>query len=160
MFFGVAGMFVLLLVMMLSAASSRNHLDNRLNEAQEMMAASIQNDMNKVLRAHDTIDHKSADLSGDILPTMKQHMYAANEMNKALTETFGEEYSMIDPKQYEEFLSIMEQFDHLLAAGQSTAPAKESLVLCMDSMETALANRLTAEGNLLPKTASTSMQPH
>ena len=157
---GVAGMFALLLIVMLAAFSGRSHLEAQLNETREIMAASIQRDMNEVLRSYENIGRKSADLAGDVLPTMRRYMYSANGMNEALVEIFGEDYSMIDPEQYDAFESIMDQFDQLLAAGQSTDPAKESLVACMSSFEAALSNRFTADGSLLPKTASTaSSQP-
>ena len=157
--FGVAGMFVLLLVIMLVTASGKNRLENQLVEARESMAASIQSDMNRVLKAYGTIDHKSADLADEVLPTMKQHMYSANSMNDILKETFGDEYSMFDQDQYDAFLSIMDQFDQLLATGQSTSSAKANLVPCMESLKVTLANRFTADGGLLPRTAMKSSQP-
>ena len=42
MLLGVAAMFVLLMVMMISALSGKSHLEDRLVETREMMAASIQ----------------------------------------------------------------------------------------------------------------------
>ena len=157
--FCIAGMFILLLVMMLTATSGKKRLENQLIETREMMAASIQSDMNKVIRAYETIDHKSADLAGDVLPTMKKHMYSANEMNDVLLETFGSDYSMFDHEQYDAFMAVMNQFDQLIATGQSTNAAKENLVVCMEDLKTSIANRFTADGGLLPRTAMTSKQP-
>ena len=153
---GVAGMFALMLIMMLSASSGRNRLEAQLDETREIMAASIQSDMNEVLRASENIDRKNADLAGEVLPTMRLYMYAANEMNDALIETFGDEYSMIDPELYASFESIMGEFDQLLAAGQSTDSAKEKMTACMAGFRTDLTHRFTADGSLLPKTASTA----
>ena len=152
--YGVASAFVLMLALTIGAFASRGRMAARLEEAQEMMAAYIQRDMNEVLDSYVAIDRKSADLAGDILPTMKKHMYSANSMNRVLTETFGDRYSMIDDEQYESFESIMDEFDNLLATGQSTSPAKDRLVTCMDSIKLTLANRFTTDGSLLPKTAS------
>ena len=87
-------------------------------------------------------------------------MYAANEMNDILVETFGEDYSMIDQTQYESFESIINRYEQLLATGQSTAQTAEQLTECMEQFRIALSNRFTADGALLPKTASTaSRQP-
>ena len=156
---GIAGAFVLLAILMLSAFSAKSSLQAQMNETREMMAASIQRDMNEVLGSYKTIDRKSADLTGDILPTMRQHMYAAYEMNRVLTQTFGDQYSMIDDEHYKTFQSIMDQYDQLLAAGQSTDPARENLTACMTNLEQVLANRFTADGGLLPRTVFTSKQP-
>ena len=121
----------------------------------------VVSDMSEALDSYAGIDRKSANLADDILPTMRRHMYTAYEMNKVLVETFGAEYSMLDTEQYESFEAIMKRFDQLLAAGQSTDPAKETLAVCMEDIKSSLAGRFTAEGNLLPKTASatTSSQP-
>lgn len=156
---GAAGIFVLLLVLTLSAFSAKGSLQMQMNDAREMMAASIQRDMNQVLSSYEAIDRKSANLAGDILPTMRQHMYAAYEMNRVLTQTFGDEYSMIDAEHYDAFQSVMDQYDQLLAAGQSTDPARENLTACMTNLEQVLANRFTADGGLLPRTVFTSKQP-
>jgi len=158
MIFGVAAMFVVMLIIMLGASSGKNRLETQLNETREIMAASIQRDLTQALRTYENIGRKNADLADDLLPAMRLHMYAANEMNEALSETFGEEYSMIAPEQYKTFETIMDEFDQLMAAGQSTDPAKEKLTACMSGLETALANRFTADGSLLPKTASTASQ--
>lgn len=153
-FYSIAGVFALMLVMLVVAFSGRNRLNTQLCEAREMMAASIQTDMNQAFSSYDGINRKSADLQGDILPAMRQHMYAANSMNKVLSETFGKEYSMIDKELYDSFQAIMEEFDKQLSAGQSTESAKEQLVACMNGMVAELGNRFGADGLLLPKTAS------
>ena len=99
-------------------------------------------------------------LVSEALPAIRRHMYAANEMNDILVETFGEDYSMIDQAQYESFESIINRYEQLLATGQSTAQTAEQLTECMEQFRIALSNRFTADGALLPKTASTaSRQP-
>lgn len=157
----VAAAFAVCIILMLVGFLGRNTLRAQLSETQDMLASSIQSDISKALNSYEGIGRKSANLSGDILPTMRRHMYAAYEMNRILVETCGEEYSMIDEAQYDSFESVMDQFDRLIAAGQSTDPAKESLTVCMDTLKASIANRFTAEGSLLPKTASatTSKQP-
>ncbi len=146
----LAGAFILLVSMMLFAASGRNRLQNQLNEGMEIIAASIQRDVSDALSSYRAIDRKSADLEGDILPTMEKHMHSAHSMNRVLVEIFGEEYSMIDETTYEQFETVMAEFDRLLAAGQSTSSAKELLVPCMNSFQNMLLNRFTEDGKLLP----------
>ena len=157
---GIAGMFALLLVFMLTAFSGRNRLDHQLGETREMLAASIQSNMTIVLRNSENLSRKSPALVQEALPAIRRHMYAANEMNAILVESFGEDYSMIDQAQYESFESIINRYDQLLATGQSTSQAAEQLTECMEQFRIALSNRFTADGSLLPKTASTaSRQP-
>lgn len=147
----LAGSFILLVVMLLFAFSGKSRLQAQMDESLEMMAASVQSDVYNALNSYRTIDHKSADVEGDILPTMKRHMYSAHSMNRVLTETFGEEYSLIDEESYNEFESVMREFDRVLSAGQSTKAAKELLVPCMNKFQNMLLNRFNEEGELLPK---------
>ena len=156
LFFGVAVMFALMMIIMLGAASGKNRLENQLGETREIMAAAIQRNMASTMRTYENINRKNVDLADDVLPAMRLHMYAANEMNEALTETYGDEYSMINPDQYDAFEAVMDEFDQLMAAGHSTEPAKEKLLVLMNSFQTTLANRFTADGSLLPQTASTA----
>lgn len=153
--YGIAGMFVLLLILVVTAFSGKGRLDNRLTETREMMAASIQSDLSKAISSYESIGRTTADLGDEILPEIEQHMYSANSMNRVLTETFGEEYSMLDAEQYDSFRTIMSEFEQLLTTGQSTESAQEHLTACMTSLKINLANRFTADGGLLPKTAST-----
>lgn len=159
--FSLAGAFALLLILTLVGFTGQSRLRARLAETQDILAAAIQSDLNDALDSYAGIDRKSANLSGDILPTMRRHMYSAYEMDKILVETFGAEYSMLDAERYASFEAIMNRFDQLIAAGQSPDPAKETLAACMNDLKNSLAGRFTAEGNLLPKTASatTSSQP-
>lgn len=156
MLYGIAGMFVLLLILMLSAFSGKNQLENQLTETREMMAATIQSNMSKAISSYESIGRTSADLGDDILPAIEQHMYTAHAMNRVLTESFGDTYSMIDEEQYETFEGILTEFDQLLTRGQSVDPAMERMDACMRTMQQSVANRFTADGMLLPKTASTA----
>ena len=153
--YGIAGMFALLLILMISAFSGKGQLNHQLTETREMMAASIQNNMSKAISSYETIGRTTADLGDDILPEIQQHMYAAHSLNRILAESFGEEYSMLSEEEYETFQSIMSEFQQLMTTGQSTAPAEERLAACMQGLQISLANRFTADGGLLPKTAST-----
>ena len=148
----LAGSFILLVVMLLFAFSGKSRLQKQLDTSLEMMAASVQSDVYNALTVYRTIDHKSADVEGDILPTMKRHMYSAYSMNRVLKETFGDEYSLIDDEAYNEFESVMREFDRVLSAGQSTKAAKESLVPCMNGFQNMILNRFTEEGELIPLT--------
>ena len=78
----IAGVFTLLLILTIIGFAGRSSLQAQLNETQNILAASIQSDMSKALNSHEGINRKSADLPGEILPTMRRHMYAAYEMNR------------------------------------------------------------------------------
>ena len=58
-FCGLAGVFVLLTVLMLTAFSGKGSLQTQLDEAREMMAASISSDMQQALSSYENIDRKA-----------------------------------------------------------------------------------------------------
>ncbi len=85
--FSLAGAFALLLILTLVGFTGQSRLRARLAETQDILAAAIQSDLNDALDSYAGIDRKSANLSGDILPTMRRHMYSAYEMDRILVET-------------------------------------------------------------------------
>ena len=157
--YAAGGAYALLLLALLITLSAKNAANRTLEECRDVMAASIQENMNQALRSFDEINRRSADLQGEILPSMKQRLYAADAMNRAMVETFGEQYSVYDLSQYENFAAIMAKFDELLATGQSTDEAKLTLASYMTQVEELVSERFGPNGLLLPKTAKQSTEP-
>ncbi len=76
----IAGVFILLLVLTIVGFTGKGRLTARMSESREMMAASVQSDINKAMNSYTAVSRKAADLSGDTLPKLKMYMYAASDM--------------------------------------------------------------------------------
>ena len=150
----VAGAFVLMLVVMLSLLSAKRASDRALGECREVLSAGVQQNLFEAIKSYDGISLRSADLTGEILPSMRRSLYAADALNRAMVQTFGDSSSLYDMAQYEAFQAIMAAFDDKIAAGQSTDDAKAQLSAYMAQMESVVAQRLGPEGLPLSKTAN------
>ena len=127
--------------------------DNAALRNREALAGGIQNNVNSALRAYDGFDRKSGELSA-ILSTIRQHLYAADSMNRILVSIYGERYSVYDAAYFSEFEQILSRFNDQMSTGKSLDSVKEELITYMTNISTAVAGRFGPENILLPRTAS------
>ena len=148
-----AVVFIAVLALCAFGLSERFRLQTQIEDLTDYMAKSIRTDLNQALQSYNAMDRRSADLSGDILPNMKRYMYSAYSMNRLLVEARGESYSMLYTATYNNFQTIVGEFERLLANGQSTTSVKTSLGDYMQAIETTLSSRFDSADLLLPQTA-------
>jgi hypothetical protein len=127
--------------------------DNAALRNREALAGGIQNNVNFALRAYDGFDRKSGELSS-ILSTIRQHLYAADSMNRILVSVYGDRYSVYDTAYFSEFEQILTRFNEQMSTGRSLDLVKEELIAYMTNVSSAVANRFGPENILLPRTAS------
>ena len=149
----------LVIAMGIFGLSKSLRLEDRLDDLADYMAISIRTDLNQVLQSYDTMDRRSADLSGEVIPNMKRYMYSAYNMNRLLVTAQGERYSIIDSASYNSFQNIMGEYEKLLKNGQNTSEVAATLNDYMASMRTMLGERFDSAGALLPQTASKAVRP-
>ena len=125
----------------------------QMDELSEYMAKSIRTELNQALQCYDTLDRKS-DSAAEQLVNMKKYMYSAYAMNKILIESRGGEYSFLDTATYNNFQTIVGEYERLLANGQATGTVKTTLGDYMHSLEAELASRFDSADLLLPQQAS------
>ena len=118
------------------------------------MAKSIRSDLNQAMQSYDTILRKGDDSASDALGNMKRYMYAAYRLNLSLVTARGERYSIIDTATYNNFQTLVGEYERLLANGQSTSSVRTSLNDLMDAVATSLASRFDSADLLLPQTAA------
>jgi hypothetical protein len=127
--------------------------DNAASRNRETLAGGIQANINSALRVYDGFDRKSGELSS-ILSTIRQHLYAADSMNRVLINIYGERYSVYDSAYFSEFEQILTRFNEQISTGRSLDSVKEELITYMTNISTAVAGRFGPENILLPRTAS------
>ena len=152
--YACVGAVALLLFFAIFGMCSRAAARARLARTRDLLAASIQDDMNQVLISYDSMSRKSnSAIVEDVLPGMERHMYSASTLNAILVETFGEKYSVLDVSLYRDFEAVVAEYANKIAMGQSTAEAAQSMTVCMNNLENALRSRFGEDGLLMPRTA-------
>lgn len=149
-----AALIVALLVLCVFGLAGRFRCEARLDDLSDFMAKSIRSDLNQAMQSYDTILRKGDDSASDALGNMKRYMYAAYRLNLSLVTARGERYSIIDTATYNNFQTIVGEYERLLANGQSTAAVKTSLGNYMQAIEDTLSARFDSADLLLPQTVS------
>ncbi len=132
----------------------RARLAGRLDDLADYMAKSVRTDLNQAVQACDTLGRRNADTAGETLNNMKRFVYAAYRTNQLLVAARGESYSIIDTATYNNFQTLVGEYERLLANGQTTASVRTSLGDFMDALATTLAARFDSADLLLPQTAA------
>lgn len=132
----------------------RYRLADRLDDLSGYMAKSVRTDLNQAIQACDTLGRRSSDTAGETLNNMKRYVYAAYRTNQMLVAARGESYSIIDTATYNNFQTLVGEYERLLANGQSTSSVRTSLNDLMDAVATSLASRFDSADLLLPQTAA------
>ena len=117
----------LILAVGLFGLSKSLYLEDKLHDLADYMAISIRTDLNGVLQSYDTMERRSTDVGGDAIPTMKRYMYSAYNMNRLLVTAAGENYSIIDSADYNNFQAILGEYEKLLQNGQNTSEVSATL---------------------------------
>ncbi len=153
MLFGGIALGLVVLAVCAFALMRSFRLEAQLDDLGDYMAKSIRADMNQAVQAFDSIDRRSVDVAGEVLPNMKRYMYSAYSMNRLLVAARGESYSILDSATYNSFQTIVGEYERLLANGQSTTEVRTSLGDYMTAIGTMLAERFDSADLLLPQTA-------
>ncbi|MBR2571111.1 MAG: hypothetical protein IKE30_03145 [Clostridia bacterium] len=117
----------------------------------EMLIDRIETDLNQTLRSYDKMALPNADVAGDILPDMRQHLYAADALNEVLVEVYGESWSVLDHDDYREIESVMDEVEKQISFGQKPEQARARLAAYMMVMQGRLTARFGGEALLMPR---------
>lgn len=150
----VLALAVLLVLAMAATAvgfAGWTHCGAKLDDLGGYMAKSIRADMNQALQCYDTLVRRGDDAADEALDGMKRYMYSAYGMNKLLVAAMGESYSLLDVTAYNNFQTIVGEYERLLGNGQATSTVRETLGDCVQSFRTLLASRFDDADHLLPQ---------
>lgn len=128
-----------------------SHRGAQLEDLGGYTAKSIRADMNQAFQCYDTLVRRGDDVADEALDGMKRYMYSAYGMNKLLVAAMGEDYSLLDVTAYNNFQTIVGEYERLLANGQATSTVRETLGDCVQSLRTLLASRFDEADHLLPQ---------
>ena len=145
---------VALIALCVTAFAGQRRLSGRLDNLADYMAKSVRTDLNQAVQACGSLNRRSAEAAGDTLNNMKRYVYAAYRTNQMLVAARGESYSIIDTATYNNFQTLVGEYERLLANGQSTSAVRTSLNEFMDAVSTTLASRFDSADLLLPQTAA------
>lgn len=132
---------------------AKKNITQAYDRGREQIAMSIQTNLNEALRAFDRITLPGADIRGDILPSMRTHLYAAQALNEAMVDTYGPDSSVIENEVFTQIENAISEVEKSIVAGQSILSAREVLASQMTRMETAMAEKFEGREEFRSRTA-------
>ena len=118
-----------------------------------MLFRSIQTDLNMALRTFDQASLPSVDLAGEVVPGMRQYLYAANSFNEVLVSQYGQSASIVDENLYRQINLALDDIEKLVVKGQSTDNALSQLGQYMATLKTTMEEKFSFNNLLLPQLA-------
>ena len=140
-------------VALIIVSVAKKNITTAYERGREQIALSIQTNINEALRAFDRIALPGADVEGDILPSMRTHLYAAKALNDTMVDTYGAGSAIFENELFTQIENAIDQVEKSIVAGQSTQAARETLASHMTRMETAMAERLQGSEVFRSRTA-------
>ena len=125
----------------------------RLEAGYNLMAGHIQTDLNMALRTFDQASLPSVDLAGDVVPGMRQYLYAASSFNEVLVSQYGQNASFVDENLYRQINLALDDIEKLVVKGQSTDNALSQLSQYMATLKTTMEEKFSFNNLLLPQLA-------
>ena len=140
--------FVMLLVAVIASAIRSG--ESELETVRNSIAAQEKAELEAALEIFDTIGYPNADLAGDILPSLRLHFHTATAFDQLLTNTFGEEYALIDGDVLRYINLTLDELETAVSQGSSTDLGTENLGVYMLILRNDLPLRFDGEGTLMP----------
>ncbi|MEG0935134.1 MAG: hypothetical protein RSJ41_06055 [Clostridia bacterium] len=131
--------------------AGKNRAEAAYQQGREQLAEAIQTDLNAARRSFDKSSMPGTDVQGEVLPEMKEYLYAAKQMNRAMRDIYGE--AVLDDETFQQLQVAISGVNQKITGGQSTKQAIEVLASCMNEVETDLNTRFADSGMLLSRTA-------
>lgn len=127
--------------------------DSRVLSAnREQLRSGIESDLTMVLRTYEQVSLPRADVAGELLPTMRMHLYSAYSLNNILTDTYGANSSVLDYELYNQLNAAMDEVDRQINAGQIVDYKSATLTSYIGEMQGVMAQAF-GTGGLMPQTA-------
>lgn len=130
---------------------AKNRAQAQLDLGRQQLASQIQSNLNGAFRACEQMTLPGANVEGSLLPTMKQHMYAADEINRVMIDVYGRESSMIDGDIFSQIELAFTQIERSITEGQSITSAHQTLTSYMTQLETDLNARFAGTELLMSR---------
>ncbi len=147
--YGLVALVLVLAIALTVIGIQKSREGRMLISAREQLKSSIQSDLTMVMRTYDQLNLPKADISGTLLPVIRQHLYSAYAMNTVLADVYGNEHSILDNGFYTQIMSAVDEMDSQIGRGIIVDVTTSALSGCITEMRNNLAN---SEG-MIPQTA-------
>ena len=145
-----AGIVLALVISLCISIAGTSRIRTAYANSRNAIGYALYENLQMLIRSYDDILLAGADIEGSILPTMKEYFLAAQTLDSAIWDAYGEKYSILSGGTDIAFQNAFQAFDDAFRQGKSTADAVSNMSACVQSLDALLATRYTADFELLP----------
>lgn len=128
--------FVVLAMTFIILISALLHLAkmNQINQekARSGILMAIQTDMAKCEQIGRKMQYAGANIRGELLPELKLYLYSLNHLQKAFSDSFGEDGSPIQAQFLSKVKNAVERLEYDYNAGYSAQKSEKALFECLN----------------------------
>lgn len=147
----LAGVALALAIALVIVALLGARARGRLGAGQQSLATQIQSNLSGAVQACEQMSLPSANLEGDLLPSMRRRLFAAKELNEVMIDSYGQDSSMINVEIFDQIELALTQIERRLAEGQSTSSEQSTLSAYMAQLEADLSARFAGTELLISR---------
>lgn len=153
--YATAAVFLALVVFLSVALVSRNGLSRKIAANRENLAISVQSNINALARSYERMGLPGADVSGELLPSMRLNLNTAEAMNDLLVDSYGAQYAVLSDELFRQLNDNLASLGDTLDKGQMITDVQTAIGATLSEVEKQLVARFGSDGGLMPVSAST-----
>ena len=130
----IGGLAVLLalLIALCITINMRSHIQSEYTNARNEIGEESYTELYMLCQTFDQVTVPGQDVQNGVIPTMQEYYLAAQTLNTALTNAFGERYAVLTGEHIAALDSAFEAYDTAFRGGKSTDSAESAMRSGMD----------------------------
>lgn len=133
-----AGAALVLVIMLCINISMRANIQSEYTKIRSELGDSIYTELYIMCQTFDQVSVPGVDVQYELLPTMKDCFLAARTLNTALSNGFGEKYSVLSAEDESAVDAAFSQYDTAFKTGKSTDDAQTAMLACVERIRAIL----------------------
>ena len=134
---GLAAVLILVIMLCINI-SMRTNIQSEYTKVRSELGDSIYTELYIMCQTFDQVSVPGVDVQYDLLPTMKDCFLAARTLNTALSNGFGDKYSVLSEADESAVDAAFEQYDTAFKSGKSTDDAQSAMLSCVERIRSIL----------------------
>lgn len=137
---GCAAVIALLVLLCISVVM-RSHIQSEYTRARNEIGEEMYTQLYMLCQTFDQVTVPGQDVQNVVIPTMEDYYLAAQTLNDALINAFGQQYTVLAQESISALDSAFEAYDSAFRGGKTTQEAQNAMQSCMDMVRSILETR-------------------
>ena len=136
-----AALMIVMLIALCITINMRSHIQSEYTNARNEIGEEIYTELYMLCQTFDQVTVPGQDVQNGVIPTMRNYYLAAQTLNTALTNAFGERYAVLTGEHIAALDGAFEAYDTAFRGGKSTDNAESAMRSGMDMVRGILETR-------------------